>query len=205
MQGALVVVEGIEGAGKSTVAEAIAKFAEGRGYEALTMRDPGGTELGEHIREILLRGEESRSPLTETLLFMAARRQLVDERIVPALEAGKCVVLDRYLLSTMAYQGMAGGVGIETVLTIGKIAVGSATPAMTILLDLPVEEGFRRIKSSRSYVDKIEGRGLDYHKAVRDGFLLARRHYPWPLVTVDASRPLEKVRKDAIEAVADVL
>jgi dTMP kinase len=205
LQGVLVVIEGIEGAGKSTVAQAIAEFAKGRGYDALITRDPGGTELGERVREILLRGEESRSPITETFLFMAARRQLVDERIIPALEAGKCVVLDRFLLSTMAYQGVAGGVGIETVLTLGQIAVGSVIPAMTLLLDLPVEEGFRRIEKSRSYVDKIEGRGLDYHRAVRDGFLLARRHYPWPLTTIDASRPLDEVHKAAIEAVADVL
>jgi len=205
LQGVVIAVEGIEGAGKSTLAQRVAAYAEQRGRKTQLLRDPGGTALGEKIRDVLLRGEDPRSPVTETFLFMAARRQLVDEKIMPAVNKGVVVILDRFLLSTMAYQGVAGGVGMETVLELGKTAVGEAVPAKTILLDLPVEEGFRRIKDSRSYIDKIEGRGKKYHEAVREGFLLARRIYPWPVVTIDGTQVMEEVEKQAIEAVADVL
>jgi dTMP kinase len=205
LPGVIIAIEGIEGAGKTTVAKAVAEFAETRGLRPLVLRDPGTSALGEEIRQILLKGDERHSPLAETFLFMAARRQLVDEFIIPAIQQARCVILDRFLLSTMAYQGAARRVGIDTVLALGKIAVGDAAPRLTVLLDLPVEEGFRRIAKSRAALDKIESRGPEYHKAVRQGFLDAARSYPWPIVTIDASRPLEEVAKHVIEAVANVL
>lgn len=205
LPGVIVAIEGIEGAGKTTVAAAVAEYAETHGRRSVVLRDPGTTALGEEIREILLKGDERHSPLAETFLFMAARRQLVDEFIIPALRQDRCVILDRFLLSTMAYQGAARHVGIDTVLTLGKIAVGDAAPQLTVLLDLPVEEGFRRISKSRKMLDKIEARGPKYHKAVRQGFLDAARSYPWPIVTIDASRPIDEVTERVIEAVANVL
>ncbi|HHN45878.1 MAG TPA: dTMP kinase [Planctomycetes bacterium] len=205
MRGLIIAVEGVEGAGKSTLAEAIARRVEEQGHPAVLLRDPGGTALGEKIRAILLKGEDPRSPVAEAFLFMAARRQLVDERILPAVEAGETVVLDRFLLSSLAYQGVAGGVGMDAVLEMGRIAVGDAAPDITILLDLPIEEGFRRISAGRSGTDKIEGRGAEYHKAVREGFLLSRRRYPWPVATIDAARPFKEVLAAALEALVDVL
>ncbi|MBN1809517.1 MAG: dTMP kinase [Planctomycetes bacterium] len=205
MEGMIFAIEGVEGAGKSTLAGKVIDYVESMGFPAVLLRDPGDTPLGERIRDILLSGREACSPMAETFLFMAARRQLVDERIVPALEEGKVVVLDRFLLSTMAYQGMAGGVGVDIVLELGRMAVGNADPRLTLLLDLPAEEGFRRIAGSRPHIDAIEGRGLEYHRAVREGFLLACRKYPWKVSVLDATRPEEEVVREAIEMVSDVL
>jgi dTMP kinase len=200
--GRFVVLDGPDGSGKSTQAallcESLAK--EGRAVE-LT-REPGGTPLGERIREMLLSNEgPGISARAELFLFMAARAQLVEEIVVPALEAGRTVVSERFLLSSVVYQGLAGGVPAGEVEVIGRSATGGLVPDLTIVLDVDAETGLSRLGRA----DRIEMRGRSYHERVRQGFLSLARRDPSRIVVVDGSRPVEEVRQEILKRVRDAL
>ena len=199
MRGRLIAVEGVEGAGKTTLAAAIAGHLEEKGLRVSVFREPGGTALGESIRRILLHSEMDIPARTEVFLFMASRAQLVVEKIIPALSAGRTVVLDRYLLSSVAYQGGAGDLGIEGVIEIGRLAIEGAAPDLTLLLDIDPRQGLGRLSTRR--FDRIEKKGLSYHEKVRRSFLDAARIYPWPVVVIDAARPMAQVHEEARRAV----
>ncbi|MGI5832733.1 MAG: dTMP kinase [Thermoguttaceae bacterium] len=166
--GFFLSIDGGDGAGKSFQAERLRDALLEKGFSVLLCRDPGSTRLGEAVREILLNTRTMPiSVRSEMLLFMAARAEMVHEAIIPALEKGSVVVADRFLLSTLVYQGIAGGLPLEEVMRVGEIAVRGRLPDLTILLDISAEAGMARINRP---LDRIERKGLEFHKKVEAGY-----------------------------------
>ncbi|MDX2038923.1 MAG: dTMP kinase [Isosphaeraceae bacterium] len=190
-RGRFVVLDGPDGGGKTTQVARLVEWLRSRGLEVVACRDPGGTAIGEKLRAILLdRGDSPPAMRTEMLLFMAARAQLVSEVIEPALERGAIVVSDRFLLANIVYQGHAGGLSVEELRTVGRIAVNGLAPDLTMILDLPVELGRARVGSAR---DRLEDRSDDYHRAVRNGFLEELETLQGASMVIDASCDPETV------------
>jgi dTMP kinase len=194
-RGWFITIEGPDGAGKTTQAERLAAHLGAAGHDVHLTREPGGTWLGERLRELLLARTASTSrpdPLTDALLFNAARRQLVSEVIDSALEAGRTIVCARFADSTLAYQGYGSGVPLEDLRALGSIATGGLAPDVTILLDVPVEAGLAR--KAPGDVTRFEAEfDLDFHRRVRDGFLALAVAEPDRFVVVDASKPADDV------------
>ena len=190
--GRFIVLDGPDGCGKSTQCRLLAGWVRKQGVAVVSLRDPGGTVIGEKIRQILLNPEHIKMDTrTELLLYMAARAQLWAEKIKPSLQKGKCVVLDRWLSSTCAYQGYAGGFGIEKVVKIATDCLERAWPDLTIILDVDLETASQRLKQD---LDRMERKGDGYHKKVRQGFLkLASRR--GNSAVVDACGDIEEVHK----------
>jgi dTMP kinase len=167
MRGIFVTFEGIEGSGKSTQAELFIRWLKEKGKEVLSLREPGSTKLGEKVRDILLFSEPDQiSDSAELLLFLAARAQIVEEKIKPALDNGSIVVLDRYSDSTFAYQGYAGVIAVETIREINAFATAGISPDITFILDIDIEEGLKRAGCK----DRIENKGLEFHGKVKAGY-----------------------------------
>jgi len=196
--GKFIVLDGPDGCGKSTQAQLVAQWVRRQGVEVEAFRDPGATGIGEKIRHILLNPEHvAMDTRTELLLYMAARAQLWAEKIAPALKAGKCVVLDRWLSSTCAYQGYAGGFGVDKVIRIAEDCLERAWPDLTIILDVDLETAGKRLSSQ---LDRIEQKGDDYHKKVRKGFL-ELAHSREDFAVVDAGDEIETVGGNVLQAV----
>jgi dTMP kinase len=200
-RGKLITFEGVEGAGKTTQLAHAAAFLRERGVPVVTAREPGGTAVGEQIRAILLNPDhEALAPQAELFLYLAARAQLVAEVVAPAVAAGKFVLLDRYVHSTLAYQGYGLGVelggaspaeNLARLRELCRAAVGEAWPDRVIVLQLPPEEGLARLGGEAP--DRIEGRDLAFHRRVRDGFGALAAAEPDRLIMVDATRDAEEV------------
>jgi dTMP kinase len=187
MKGKFITFEGSEGCGKSTQSRMLYSYLKKRGVPVAFLREPGGVKISEKIRSILLDTENSKmSPVCETLLYMAARAQIVEELIKPVLLKGKIVICDRFLDSTVVYQGYGLGISIKDIKFIGKIATSGLKPDLTILLDLPVKKGLVHRKNSE---DRIEKRPVKYHQRVRRGYLRLAAQEPGRIKTV-------KVQKD---------
>lgn len=195
-----LVVEGLDGAGKTTQIERLAAWFSARGTEPVVTREPGGTALGGAIRDLLLDpANRSMSPRTEALLYAADRAQHAAEVIRPALEAGKVVISDRYLDSSLAYQGLARGLGVEPILGISLWAVDGLLPDLVVLLDLPSDVG--RARSGGT--DRIEAEGEAFHRRVGRAYWALSRTYPHRFAVVDASAPPDAVGeaiRDRVEA-----
>jgi dTMP kinase len=186
--------DGVDGAGKSTQVERFCRWLRQKGHQVVACRDPGSTALGESVRGILL-GADDAVPIhrrSEMLLYMAARAQLVEEVIRPALAAGRTVVCDRFLLANIVYQGHAGGLDPEEIRRVGQVATGGIAPKLTFLLDMPAEEAARRMQRAP---DRMERQGLEYLTRVRDGFLREAAGTAEKIVVIDAARD-----PDAVEA-----
>jgi dTMP kinase len=200
-RGKLITFEGVEGAGKTTQLERAAAYLRLEGVDVVTAREPGGTAVGEQIRGVLLSRENAAmAPLAELFLYLAARAQLVAEVVEPALARGKFVLLDRYVHSTLAYQGYGLGVDLggaslgENVARLRELcraAVGDAWPDLFILLDLEPEEGFARLAGEAP--DRVEARDLEFHRRVREGFLTLARQEAEAAAVVDAGGTEEEV------------
>jgi dTMP kinase len=187
-------IDGGDGTGKTTQAELLCGWLRGRGHEALACRDPGSTPLGEAVRKLLLdRHDLAIHRRSEMLLYMAARAQMVEEVIRPALEQGKTVVSDRYLLANVVYQGHAGGLDAATLWEVGRIATGGLMPGLTIVLDVPAELAAARLVGP---LDRMEQQGVAFHARVRQGFLAEAARQPERIVVVDASGPIEEVQAE---------
>ena len=201
LAGKFIVLDGPDGCGKTTQCALLAQWLKENGVEVTSLRDPGDTAIGEKIRQILLNPEHiAMSTATEALLYMAARVQLWQEKIAPALAQKKCVVLDRWLSSTCAYQGHAGGFGINQVIKLAADSLGKPWPDLTVILDVDLETGVNRL-SARP--DRMEAKPREYHQKVREGFLkLAGRQENFHLV--DAAGDIETVHKKIIEVVEKV-
>jgi dTMP kinase len=195
--------DGIDGVGKSTQVALFVDFLRGLGHETVTCRDPGSTELGEAIRAILLRDAATPIDVTsEMLLYMAARAQMVHEIIAPALQAGKTVVTDRFLLSNVAYQGHAGGLGAEAVWNVGHVATGGIEPDLYFVLDMPVAQAAARLNRE---LDRMEQRGDDYRARLREGFLEEARRRPSEIVVIDAAGSAAEVHEQICDAANRIL
>lgn len=198
LQGKFIVLDGPDGCGKSTQAKLLVKWLEGRGVAASRFRDPGDTDIGEKIREILLNPEHlAMDTRTELLLYMAARAQLWAEKIAPALKANHCVILDRWLSSTCAYQGHAGGFGTDKVIRIAADCLERVWPDLTIILDVDLKTAAGRLNRQ---LDRMEAKGDGYHQKVREGFReLAQKHQDFHLV--DARGDIETVHNQVLEII----
>ncbi len=169
-------MEGSDGAGKSTQARLLAARLRREGWKVTSVREPGGTPIGERVREVLLDPRlDSMTPWTELFLFMASRTQLVEQVIAPALAAGRAVVSDRFVLSSVVYQGLVGKIGAREVLRLAREAFGDWLPDLTAIVDLPAAEGLRRARGRNRRADRVEAKGLGYARKVRRGFLNARK------------------------------
>jgi dTMP kinase len=169
MRGKFITFEGSEGCGKSTQSRMLSQYLRAKGLKVVYLREPGGTKISEKIRRILLDYKNnSMSKVCEMLLYMSARAQIVEEIIKPALKQGKIVVCDRFLDSTIAYQGYGLGMDIKTIKYIGSLVISGIKPDLTIFLDLPVKKGLN-VRSRAK--DRIERRALNYHLRVRQGYL----------------------------------
>jgi dTMP kinase len=192
MSGVFISLDGVDGGGKSTQVRLLAEYLQTLGHDVLTFRDPGGTKLGEALREILLHRQEI--PLigtAEMLLYMASRAELVAECIQPAIESGKTVITDRFLLANVVYQGCAGGLDPSQLWQVGEIATGGLQPDLTIVLDIAVEQALGRIERG---FDRLESRGTEYMEKVRRGFLEQVSHLGMRAVVVDANAAIEAVQ-----------
>jgi dTMP kinase len=196
-RGTFISLDGLDGTGKSTQCRLLADWLRERGYDVVTCADPGGTALGASLRDILLHHRGEVAPACEALLFMASRAQLVAEVIRPALEAGRVVICDRFLLANVVYQGHAGGLDVARLWDIGRLATGGLEPDLTVVLDLPPEAAVRRRGRAP---DRMEGRTPEYHRRVREGFLTEARRRPDRVRVIDAGPPVavvhELIRKE---------
>jgi dTMP kinase len=200
--------DGVDGAGKSTQIRLFADWLREQGRDVVTCRDPGGTALGEKLRALLLDHHDVRiDRRAEMLLYMASRAQLVAEVIRPALDAGKVVLSDRYLLANVVYQGHASGgdgraLTPDDVWRVGSVATGGVTPNMVFLLDMPAERAAARIQRSH---DRMESRGLAYLERVRQGFLTEAGRYPLWIAIINADQPVEAIHAETIAAAKPIL
>lgn len=210
-RGAFVTFEGPEGSGKSTQIRRLEARLAAAGIRVLSTREPGGTKTGELIRE-LLQHDKAGEPLTaeaELLLFLASRAQLVRQVILPALETGTWVICDRYMDSTVAYQGYGRSFGVERIMQFNAFVVGPAIPDLTLLLDLEVEEGARRLEARYRKAggarDRMEQEDADFHRRMREGYLDLARRMPDRIRVIPAAAPIETVETAVWEAVCDAL
>ena len=199
--GKFIVLDGPDGCGKTTQTKLLAEWLKEQGVDVVAFRDPGATTIGEKVREILLNPEHiAMSTPTEVLLHMAARVQLWQEKISPALKGNKCVILDRWLSSTCAYQGYAGGFGMDKVIKIATDSLERPWPDLTVILDVDPKIGLTRLQRE---FDRIERKGDGYHKRVREGFLELSKGRE-SFAVVDASGDVKTVHKKVIEVVEKI-
>jgi len=204
-KGIFITFEGPEGSGKSTHAGRIYNWLRDKGFDCVIAREPGGTFVGEAIRGVLLNTLEERiSPLTELMLFETARSQIIDEVIIPALENRKIVIMDRFNDSTIVYQGYAGTLPIEQVKKIDKLVTKSVKKDITILLDVDAKLGLDRALTAGKK-DRMEKRDLDFHNAVRRGFLNVAKEDPKRVRVIRTDRDMETVYKSIMTEIKRVV
>ena len=198
-----ITLEGPEGSGKTTAVEAAVKALEAKGYQIVRTREPGGTPIAEQIRNVILdKANTNMDPRTEALLYAASRRQHLVEKVWPALKEGKIVICDRYLDSSLAYQGGARGLGVENILNVNLFATENTFPDLTLLFDITPEEGLKRISANANReVNRLDLEKLEFHHKVRDTFLELAKRYPERFVIIDASKSKEEVAKATLDAI----
>lgn len=204
MKGLFITFEGGEGAGKTTLIERIFTQLSHEGRQVVKTREPGGTSLGEEIRSLLLHHKGPVSPYAELSLFLASRAQHIAELILPALEAGKIVLCDRFNDSTIAYQGMARGLGMDKVASVCHFISSGLEPHLTLYLDIDPADGLSRVKKSRS-TDRIEAENLAFHTKIREGYLSIHKKDPTRFHLLNAEQPPEEVYVQAIELIQSLL
>lgn len=203
MSGLFISLDGIDGCGKSTQLALLATWLESKNRTVQVVRDPGGTQLGESLREILLHRHEIKLDTTaEMLLYMASRAELVAEVVRPALAVGKVVLADRYLLANVVYQGYGGGLAAEDVWQVGRIATQGLQPHLTLILDIDPEVAQGRMGNER---DRLESRGIEYMRRVRDGFLKEADKLDGQTAILDASQPVESIQTQVQAIVSRLL
>ena len=200
VNGTLISFEGPEGAGKSSVLEAVLPLLEEKGIPFITTREPGGVDIAEKIRQVILDPDHtSMDAKTELLLYSASRRQHLVERVLPALAAGKIVLMDRFIDSSVAYQGYGRGLSVEDIEWLNQFATDGLKPDLTLYFDLDVEEGLARIAKNREReVNRLDLEGLELHQKVRQGYLALSEKEPERIVKIDASQSFEAVFADVL-------
>ena len=195
-KGLFITIEGPDGSGKSTQVENIVKYFEDKGRTVVRTREPGGTPISEKLREILLDPENSEmSAVTEMMIYAAARAQHVSEKIRPAIEHGEIVVCDRFMDSSIAYQGYGRGLG-SVVRDVNMIAVEGLLPDITFFMDIDPAVGRERIARNRGVEDRLEREAMDFHYRLYDGFKAICAAEPERVVRIDADRSVEEIRND---------
>lgn len=206
-KGIFITVEGPDGSGKTTIIQMLAEKLEKEGYEIVATREPGGIEIAEQIRQVILDPKNTAmDPRTEALLYAAARRQHLAEKVKPALERGKIVLCDRFVDSSLAYQGHARGLGIDEVYSINQFAIESMMPKMTLYFDVAPEVGLERINKNKGReVNRLDLEKLEFHQKVREGYTMIAERFPERIVTIDASKELEEVYVQAEAKIKEIL
>lgn len=204
MSGHFITLEGGEGVGKTTLIDALQEDLICLGYDVITTREPGGVEISEQIRNIILSPSHTKMDgRTEALLYAAARRQHLIEVVLPALKKGKVILCDRFIDSSLAYQGHARGLGIEEVLSINEFAIQTCMPQLTLFLDLDPRKGLERILSNEHREkNRLDLEDVPFHELVHEGYKLLLTRYPERIKKINADQRKEKVRKDALEQIS---
>ena len=202
-----ITLEGPEGSGKTTAVETAVNRLKEMGYEIVRTREPGGTPIAEQIRNVILDKENTMmDPRTEALLYAASRRQHLIEKVWPALKEGKIVICDRYLDSSLAYQGGARGLGVDNILNINLFATENTWPDLTLLFDIDPKLGLERIaKNASREVNRLDLEKIEFHNKVRQTFLDLAKRFPDRYVIIDASQDRETVAKNTLEAILNRL
>lgn len=199
-RGVFITLEGGEGAGKSVQLKALSERLRGQGRTVITAREPGGTPLGERLREVLLGIDVDLTPLSEATLFAAARAELVATLVKPTLDRGDWVICDRYSDSTVAYQGYGSGVDLMSISQLNQITTGGLIPDLTALLDVPVDIGLKRASGG----DRFESEDIEFHERVRRGYLAMAEHDPERWLIVDATKPPEAVTASILTRIEEL-
>ena len=198
-----ITLEGPEGSGKTTAVQKAVQELEKMGYSVVRTREPGGTDISEQIRNVILdKANTKMDARTEALLYAASRRQHLVEKVWPAIKEGKIVICDRYLDSSLAYQGGARGLGIDNILNINLFATENTWPDLTLLFDLDPEIGLARIaKNASREVNRLDLEKIEFHKQVRQTFLDLAKRYPDRYIIIDASKSQDEVAKQTLDAI----
>jgi len=202
-KGLFITLEGPEGAGKTTVLKKVAEHFLNKNISVVTTREPGGIDIAEQIRSVILDKKNTKmDSKTEALLYAAARRQHLVEKVIPALNRGSVVLCDRFIDASLVYQGYARGIGIEEVFMINQFAVEQTMPSLTLFFDVEPEVGLMRIKNHNGReVNRLDLESLEFHQKVREGYFLLLEKFPDRVVKIDASRPFEEVLQESIERI----
>ncbi len=203
MKGHFITFEGGEGAGKTSILQTIKQKLSGQGYKVIATREPGGIEISEKIREII------HDPLhtamdarTEALLYAAARNQHLVEKVIPALEQGKIVICDRFIDSSLAYQGYARGLGMDEVFTLNQFAIRDYMPNLTLFFDIEPKKGLERIKVNKDRErNRLDLEEIHFHELVYEAYQILAEKYPHRIQTIDAAQSIEMVETDAMDRI----
>jgi len=202
-RGRLIALEGPDGSGKTTQIELLEKYLKELGYEVVRTREPGGTQVSEKIREIILDNDNANmNYMCEALLYAASRAQLVSEVIKPALTAGKMVICDRFVYSSMVYQGIGRGLGAERIKSINEAALDGLEADLTFMITIPYEEGLKRKKMQRT-LDRLENGGDEFHKKVFEGYLDISKKCD-KIEVIDGNRSVEEIHEDIINVIKKI-
>ena len=205
MKGYFITFEGPDGSGKTTISTEVQKRLTAAGYDAIYTREPGGIDIAEQIRRVILDPKNvNMDAKTEALLYAASRRQHLIEKVLPALEKGQIVICDRFIDSSLAYQGYARGLGIEEVFRINEFAIEGHFPDATVYLNLAYEEGLKRI-ATRAFKDRLDLETTNFHKLVSKGYEEVLKKYKHRMKIVDASQDIEHVLNDSMNYVLELI
>ena len=201
----LITLEGVEGSGKSTLISYVKDFLENRGNNIVVTREPGGIDIAEQIRSVILDKQNTKMDgRTEALLYAAARRQHLVEKIIPSLNEGKIVLCDRFIDSSLAYQGYARGLGIDEVLSINEFAIGNFMPNLTLYLDLDPQVGLSRIRKNKEReVNRLDLEEMNFHNKVKEGYEEVLTKFPDRIVRINANQEIENVFLDIKKVLKD--
>ncbi len=206
MKGKLITLEGIDYSGKTTQAKKLFNYLKRKGHKVILLREPGGEKVSEKIRQVLLSSRNTgMSPLTELLLYEAARAQLVSRVILPALKQGKLVICDRFYDSTLAYQGYGRGLDLKMMEYLNRVSVSGLKPDLTILIDIPIKVFSDRIKRNNKKKDRIEKEKIDFYKRVRQGYLSIARKEKKRFKVIEGSGKIEEVWQEVRKSVDSFL
>ena len=202
-----ITLEGPEGSGKTSAIKLVREALEQMGHEIIMTREPGGTPISEQIRNVILdKDKTAMDSRTEALLYAASRRQHLVEKIWPALKEGKIVFCDRYLDSSLSYQGYARGLGIDDILKVNEYATEGTYPDITFLFDIDPELGLERINKNKDReVNRLDVEKLSFHQKVREGYLILSKRFPDRYIVIDASKPLEEVSSNVLKEILNRL
>ena len=205
MKGYFITLEGPDGSGKTTVADAVVEKLNKQGIEVVHTREPGGIDIAEQIRNVILDPKNTAMDAkTEALLYAASRRQHLVEKVFPAVKAGKIVICERFVDSSLAYQGYARSIGIDEVLSINLFAIDNTFPDLTIYLDVDEQTGLNRL-SNRSFKDRLDQESIEFHHRVNEGYKEVLNRYKDRISVVDASQELDKVVDDTYQLIINLI
>lgn len=206
MRPIVITLEGGEGSGKSTILDLIREFLEGHAIDFMVTREPGGVRISEKVRDIILDVDHTEMDArTEALLYAAARRQHLVEKVLPALAAGKVVIFDRFVDSSLVYQGYCRGIGVDEVYQLNLFATEGFTPDVTLYLDVTPEIGLSRVNNGNREVNRLDLENMDFHEKVREGYLMLAKQYPDRYRMIHADKTLEEVYNQVLNVLKSAL